>query len=465
MSKKKEPTRIVLLGDIHGNLPALEAVLEDAVCAGYDEIWNLGDMLGYAPFPNEVVRMLQNVNAVNIIGNYDLKVLAFSLKKEKWKRKKPPAKYAAFDWNHASLRGKSRAFLESLPQQVRRGVGGVEMLLVHGSPASIDEPLDSDTPSERFQELAEMAQADVVLCGHSHRPFVRRVGPVRFVNPGSVGRPEGGDWRASYAVLEFGESGLRVGHRRVPYDIDRVVRAVHAAGLPKDFIDVFRKAKSLDQLRQSSRKVARGCSEQRSQDILDAVLAVARSCRYERQHTHQVTKLALNLFDDLSDLHRMGPRERFQLHCGALLHDIGWLEGRQGHHKTAMKRIIVDPRLPFERREREIVALIARYHRKALPQADDEYFGGMSEADQHRVEVLAGILRIADGLDRSHNNVVQDVRCNVTPRQISVRCRVDGDADVEIAAALKKADLMERVFGRRLVFTRLETRQGRESVV
>jgi exopolyphosphatase/guanosine-5'-triphosphate,3'-diphosphate pyrophosphatase len=189
---------------------------------------------------------------------------------------------------------------------------------------------------------------------------------------------------------------------------------------------------------------------------LPAVLALAESCRYERQHTHQVAKLALEIFDGLKALHRLGPPERFLLYCGALLHDIGWLEGRKGHHKTAMKWIVAEPRLPFERRERQIVALIARYHRKALPQAEDKYFGGLDEVDQRRVEVLAGILRVADGLDRSHDNAVQAIYCRVSARCIEVGYRAEGRAEIEIAAAEKKADLLERVFGRRLAFKRLE---------
>ncbi|MBN1361123.1 MAG: YfcE family phosphodiesterase [Sedimentisphaerales bacterium] len=456
MSKKKQPTRITLLSDIHGNLPALEAVLDDAARAGGDEIWDLGDVLGYAPFPNEVVGKLRDIEAVGIIGNYDLKVLAFARKKDKWQRKKPPAKYAAFAWNHAHLRARAVAFLESLPEQRRRTVNGFETLLVHGSPVSIDEPLNSQMPTSRFAELAEAARADVVVFGHSHDPFVRRAGLTWFVNPGSVGRPEGGDWRASYAMLEFADDGLKVEHRRVPYDIDRVVRAVHAAGLPKEFVDVFRRAKSLDQLAEENHRPLPRRHERAPDRRLDVVLALARSCEYERAHTHQVTRLALQIFDGLKNLHRLGLRARFQLQCGALLHDIGWLEGRQGHHKTAMKRIMADPRLPFERRERTIIALVARYHRKALPQATDEYFCELSQPDQRRVEMMASILRVADGLDRSHASLVQSVRCRVSTRQIMLACRARGDLDVEIAAARKKADLMERVFGRRFVLRRLE---------
>jgi putative phosphoesterase len=441
MSGKSKSRRIALISDVHGNLPALEAVVEDARQNGADEMWNLGDFLGYAPFPNEVVEKLREVNATNVIGNYDLKVLAFEQKQDRWKQTKMPEKYAAFRWNHEHLSRRARTFLESLPQQVRPEANGSTALLVHGSPAAIDEPLGSETPERRFEELAAMAAVDVVLCGHSHEAFARRAGNTWFVNPGSAGRPEGGDWRASYALLEFTGSGIKVGHRRVEYDIDRVARAVHAAGLPESFVDVFRKARSLDQLREDGPDAEAG-------KAMDAVQTMARGSRYEPEHAHQVTRLAVELFDQLKDLHGMGPQERLWLQYGALLHDIGWIEGQQAHHKRALELILADPRLPFERRERTIVGLTARYHRGALPDPDHKYFAGLHEADRHRVRVLAGILRVADGLDRSHLSLIRTVACEISKRGVVIACEADEPADEEAAAAKKKADLLEAVYGR-----------------
>jgi putative phosphoesterase len=457
MARKKRSKTIALLSDVHGNLPALEAVLDDAGHREVAEIWNLGDMLGYGPFPNEVLGRLREVAKVNIVGNYDRKVLDFARKRDKWKRKKPPAKYIAFQWNDAHLDAAGRDFLTSLPEQARRMVGGLDVLLVHGSPASIDELLNSDTSRQRFGELARFAQADVVVCGHSHEPFVRHIDDVWFVNPGSVGRPEAGDWRASYAVLEFSGENLKVGHRRVPYDIDRVARAVHAAGLPGEFIDVFRKGKSLDQLQDDV--LAGTGGDERSDKRLEAVLVLASDCQYEREHTHQVTRLALEIFDALKEVHQMGPEERFRLHCAALLHDIGWVEGPQGHHKTAMKLIVSDPRLPFRRSERQMIALIARYHRKALPDVRHKYYGNLSDAEQRCVRVLAGILRVADGLDRSHNRVVRGIVCQASDCRVVMTCDVRGPADAELAAAAKKADLFSEAFGR-LLELKVAGRQG-----
>jgi len=458
MARKTRSTKIALLSDIHGNLPALEAVLDNAACEGVAEIWNLGDMLGYAPFPNEVLRRLHKIGAVSIIGNYDRKVLDFAHKRQEWKRRKPPAKYIAFQWNDAHLENRGRRLLRSLPEQVRRAVGSLDVLMVHGSPASIDELLGSNTPQQRLAELARLAQADVVVCGHSHDPFARRVGQTWFANPGSVGRPEGGDWRASYAILEFSGGEMKVDHRRVPYDIDRVARAVHAAGLPKEFVDVFRKGKSLDQLRGNPRP-SKAHGSPRADAELPAVLALAQRCRYERAHTHQVTRLALMIFDGLKAVHRMGTRERSLLQYASLLHDIGWAEGPQGHHKASMRMILSDPSLPFGRAERQMIALIARYHRKALPSERHEHYRSLGRAEQRRVCMLAGILRVADGLDHSHNSVVRAVRCQVLDRRVVVVCDVRETAHAELGSAAKKADLFREAFGGSLV---LKTASGRD---
>jgi len=449
MTGKSKARKIALLSDVHGNLPALEAVLQDATQHGAGEVWNLGDFLGYAPFPNEVVQRLRDANAVSIIGNYDRKVLDFEQKQEQWKRRKAPEKFAAFRWNYEHLSADTKRYLRSLPEQTTVQAHGCTALLVHGSPDSLNECLGPGTPQSRFDELAESAGMDLIVCGHSHEAFVRRAKETWFINPGSVGRPEGGDWRASYALLELTGGGVEVGHRCVPYDVERVVRAIRAADLPESFVDVVCKGRSLDELQRSMRegKTSKTASA-RPGPVREAVLAFAKSCDYERGHTHQVTRLALELFDGMKSLHAMGDRERSWLEYGALLHDIGWLTGRQGHHKAALELIMAEPSLPFDLRERMLIGLIARYHRKALPSAEHKYYGELGEEDQHRVQVLAGILRIADGLDRTHADVVQHTACEISEDEITIICEMDGPADEETAAARKKAALLEQVFSR-----------------
>jgi putative phosphoesterase len=459
MPEKKNNKRIALLSDVHGNLPALEAVLADAADRGAEELWYGGDFLGYAPFPNEVVQELRAARAVSIIGNYDLKVLAFGQKQGDWRRKKTPEKYIAFEWNYEHLSPETKAYLESLPQQARIQVDGFTVLLVHGSPDSVDEHLGSSTPAARFEELGAASHVDLIACGHSHEAFAKKVQGTWFVNPGSVGRPEGGDARAAYALLDFAGGELKVDQRRVEYDVDRVVRAIQAAGLPDRFADVLRAGRSIDQLQEADRLREKTPKYVRAEarSALDAVIALARDCNYAPEHTHQVTELALTLFDQLQSLHGLGPQERLWLQYGALLHDIGWIEGGQGHHKTSLRLIIAEPSLPFERRERWIVGLIARYHRRAVPNDRHKYFRRLSGEDQQRVRVLAGILRVADGLDSTHTRVMRRVTCEVSSREITIVCEVNGPADDEIAAVAEKADLLESVLERRCVVKVLVT--------
>jgi exopolyphosphatase/guanosine-5'-triphosphate,3'-diphosphate pyrophosphatase len=185
--------------------------------------------------------------------------------------------------------------------------------------------------------------------------------------------------------------------------------------------------------------------------VLEAVLALARKCNYEREHTHQVEKLALQLFDQLVELHHLGNQERFMLRCGALLHDIGWIEGKQGHHKTALRIIMENTALPFDFRDKSIIALLARYHRKALPKEQHTYFRDLNAKNRDIVRILSGILRVADGLDRTHRTLVGDISCRAGRKQISLTCRSVESLESEFAAARDKAELFEQVFARKLV--------------
>jgi len=184
------------------------------------------------------------------------------------------------------------------------------------------------------------------------------------------------------------------------------------------------------------------------------VYALAEDCLYEVGHAHQVTRLALLMFDQLRPLHQLGPKRRFRLTAGCLLHDIGQLEGSRGHHKTSLRYILDSPLLPWSVRQRLIVGSIARYHRKALPKAKHDHFVALNRSDRRDVQWLAGILRIADALDNSHRSVVRDLHCRATDKRIEVHCvtRRRGGGG-EHARADRKADLLREAAGRSICFT------------
>lgn len=244
--------KIALLGDIHANLPALESVLAHARAHDVSAIWNTGDFLGYGAYPNEVIEALQQAEAISILGNYDIKVLRFKAKDKKWRKSKQREKYLAFRWAHQNLMRENRRYLKSLPEQRKLKVGGKSVLLTHASPASNEEPLTPETPDERLRELGQMAGTDIIVCGHSHQPFARSVANVLFINPGSTGRPDDGDPRACYAILEDAQKGLHIQHYRLEYDLERAVSAIRKNKLPEPFAQMVLKGYDLDTILQES---------------------------------------------------------------------------------------------------------------------------------------------------------------------------------------------------------------------
>lgn len=192
------PTMVALIGDVHANLPALAAVLNDAWARGATLVLNAGDSVGGGPAPNEVLQMLAAENVISVVGNYDRDVLgARRIRKTSENRKRRKALRRA----RRSLSRKSRRYLRTLPEKVRLRLFGKRILLTHGSPASNTEYISENTASQRLKDLAAAADADVIVTGHSHRPFAAEVGGVWFVNTGSVGKPDDGDSRACYALL------------------------------------------------------------------------------------------------------------------------------------------------------------------------------------------------------------------------------------------------------------------------
>lgn len=184
---------------------------------------------------------------------------------------------------------------------------------------------------------------------------------------------------------------------------------------------------------------------------IDPVLELAKSCHYEKGHSHQVTKLALKLFDQLKDLHGFGDKEKFLLESAGILHDIGWVKGRQGHHKTARDIIMNSEALPFNSEEKLIVALVARYHRRALPQDTHKYYADLDALLKNKICVLAAFLRTADGLDRSHMNLIQNLSCDILSERIILKLKASKTPALEIEVGKQKADLLEQVFKRDLV--------------
>ena len=227
---------LAVFSDVHGNLPALDAVLSDIKRQHVDAVYCLGDLVGYAAFPNEVVERIRAAEIPTIMGNYDDGVgfdrdecgCAYREARERELGDRSLA------WTKAHTTAENKAFLRTLHRELRLDVNGTRVLLVHGSPRKMNEYLFEDRPLSSFQRLAASSNADVIVYGHTHRPYAKVVDDVLFVNVGSVGKPKDGDWRACYALLEPGVSEP-VRFVRVEYDIQTVTQAIRQSDLPHEF--------------------------------------------------------------------------------------------------------------------------------------------------------------------------------------------------------------------------------------
>lgn len=187
--------------------------------------------------------------------------------------------------------------------------------------------------------------------------------------------------------------------------------------------------------------------------LRDDVLALARRYDFDEGHSLQDERLTLRLYDETTrlGLHRLGtlidpvtPRDL--LSSAALLHDIGYAEGYEQHHKTTF-RLVMAADLSLSNRERSLVALIARYHRSNTPDpAKHAAFAALSVDDRHMVTELGSILRFADGLDRTHTGAVSDLSCDLNGNRLTVRLLPGRNDAQERWAGQKKARWFESVF-------------------
>ena len=235
--------RVAFFSDIHANLPALEAVLADIESTGVDARYILGDLVGYAPWPNEVLERLQAEGIPTLMGNYD-EGTGFDMPECGCAYTDPVEKRLgdeSFGWTKTHASEANKAWLRSLPREIRFDSDGRRYLLVHGSPRRINEYMYPDKPDETFARIGRSANADVIVCGHTHRAYDKTVAGVRWINDGSAGKPKDGDPSAAWALLDTATGELEF--RRVEYDVERAARAILESSLPHEFADQLREAR------------------------------------------------------------------------------------------------------------------------------------------------------------------------------------------------------------------------------
>ena len=243
--------RYALLSDIHANLPALRAVLADIDSrADIDATYHLGDLTGYAPWPNEVVTLLRERGIPGIAGNYDSTV-ATDYKHCGCRADTPhdeELSHRSYEWTRSRVTPETRRYLASLPFRIDiRPLGGhlsgPTVTLVHGNQTLNTVYVTEGRPDAFLEKMARDLGAragDVIAFGHTHKPWQRIVGGIHFINTGSVGRPKDGDSRACYVSLSMETAGARVEFVRVAYDVEEAARAIRATDLPAEFAEVLK---------------------------------------------------------------------------------------------------------------------------------------------------------------------------------------------------------------------------------
>ncbi|MDZ4185176.1 MAG: Ppx/GppA phosphatase family protein [Desulfuromonadales bacterium] len=183
----------------------------------------------------------------------------------------------------------------------------------------------------------------------------------------------------------------------------------------------------------------------------DSAIDFATSCHFDKNHALQVVKLAKSIFKVVSRPFKLGEGDERLLEAAAILHDVGYFINYSSHHKHSYHLISHADLFGFTPRERELIANIARYHRKSIPKKKHEAFMRLALVDRQRVEKLAGILRLADGLDRSRTGVVEVVDAILSPSRLLLHLQCKDDPAVELYGGTAKSDLFCAAFQLQLV--------------
>ena len=206
----------------------------------------------------------------------------------------------------------------------------------------------------------------------------------------------------------------------------------------------------LDYIRRNSRHIR---TAERYPDMRRrSVIELGERCSYLPEHSAQVARLAVALFDGTQELHGLGAREREWLEFGALLHDVGTHINYESHHKHSYYLIKHGALRGFDPDEVEVIGLVARYHRQATPKKSHEGFGRLPGGLRKTVRTLGALVRLAEGLDRSHAQVIRALKITAEADGLHIRLRTAGDAELEQWAATRHAEPLARLLDRPILF-------------
>jgi putative phosphoesterase len=237
--------KFAVFGDIHGNIGALKAAYEAAQAAGAKKIYHLGDLGGYSPFVNEVVDFIKEHAIEGVQGNYD-ETVSNNREHCGCKAEDPVQEAMAnrsFAWTKEHASSKTKEYLRKLPVEIAFSVHERKAALFHATPRKNNLYWFEDRPEKFFHEMAEKADADILIYGHTHKPYWKDFEGKIFINAGSVGKPKDGDPRACVALVEIMPDRVNVEFLRVPYDVEKAAQAIVTSGLPVYFAERLKEGK------------------------------------------------------------------------------------------------------------------------------------------------------------------------------------------------------------------------------
>lgn len=234
--------KIAVISDIHANLEALRSVLKDIKDRGITRVYCAGDLVGYAPFPNEVIEIIKEKQIPTVMGNYDdgvgnMRLICgcdYADEKAQLLGEKSIA------WTKEHTTEENKEFLRALPHEIKFTCGKYKFLIVHGSPRKLNEYLKEDTPAGYLEELLDESVVDVIICGHTHKAYHKVTGHRHVINAGSVGKPKHGNPQSTYVIIDCTQE-LKVETVEVNYNFEITAMAIENSSLPDDFAELIRK--------------------------------------------------------------------------------------------------------------------------------------------------------------------------------------------------------------------------------
>lgn len=219
--------RFAVIGDIHSNKYALESAIADINKRNVDFILSTGDLVGYLPFPNEVIELVRKNKIVVVQGNHD-KFIGESTKVIQEDlagiSDDDIQSNASSYFTNFIITDDNRKYLSNLPNRLTIDCNGLKILIVHGSPRAIDEYLYED--KESLQHLLESIDEDIIICGHTHIPYNFSFNNKHIINAGSVGKPKHGNGMSTYAIVEVLDTKVDCEIIEVSYDLYKIIESI-----------------------------------------------------------------------------------------------------------------------------------------------------------------------------------------------------------------------------------------------